>query len=130
MKVYVFGNPDTDLDNRVYKIVNKFSNLAEFVLVKPNEDLPFTEEKEVIILDTVQGISEVTEISEKDLDKLSKDRSVTVHDFDLGFQLRYLRKLGKLSKIRIIGIPQKGEVDYLRIQSIFKKLVAQDMQGS
>jgi hypothetical protein len=53
-----------------------------------------------------------------------------VHDFDLAFQLRYLKKLGKLGEVTIIGIPQEGEIDYLRIQSIFRKLVAHDMQGS
>lgn len=37
---------------------------------------------------------------------------------------------GKVKKITIIGIPQKGKVSYLRIQSILRKLVAQDMQGS
>ena len=54
----------------------------------------------------------------------------SVHDFDLAFQLRYLRKLGKLGEFTIIGIPQEGEVDYLRIKSILRKLVAHDMQGS
>jgi hypothetical protein len=54
----------------------------------------------------------------------------SVHDFDLAFQLRYLRKLGKLGEFTIIGIPQEGEVDYPRIKSILRKLVAHDMQGS
>jgi hypothetical protein len=54
----------------------------------------------------------------------------SVHDFDLAFQLRYLKKLNKLEEATIIGLPQEGEVDYLRIQSIFRKLVAQDIQGS
>ena len=52
------------------------------------------------------------------------------HDFDLPFQLRYLKKLGKLGTVTVIGIPQEGEVDHLLIKSIFRKLVAQDMQGS
>jgi len=130
MTVYVFGNPDSELDNRVFEITNKFPDLANFKLVKPNEDLPFTDEKEIIIMDTVQGIDEVTELNETELDKLVSERSVSVHDFDLGFQLKYLRKLGKLNKVKIIGIPQTGKIDYLRIQSIFKKLVAHDIQGS
>ena len=53
-----------------------------------------------------------------------------MHDFDLAFQLRYLKKLGKLGEITIVGIPQEGEIDYFRIQSILRKLVAHDMQGS
>ena len=54
----------------------------------------------------------------------------SVHDFDLGFQLKYLKKLGKLGKVTIIGLPQTGEIDYDSIHSILRKLVAQDMQGS
>ena len=131
MTVYVFGNEDFDLDNRVYELENRIKKKIqgiEFMDVKPNEDIP--NKKELIILDTVQGIEKVTVIREKDLDKLIFSRSVSAHDFDLGFQLKYLIKLGKLKKVKIIGIPQTGEVDYLRIQSIFKKLVAQDIQGS
>jgi hypothetical protein len=48
----------------------------------------------------------------------------------LGFQIKYLKKIGKLGKVTIVGLPMQGELDYLRIQSIFKKLVAQEMQGS
>jgi hypothetical protein len=59
---------------------------------------------------------------------LSPRRSV--HDFDLAFQLRYLKKVNKLGEVAIIGIPQEGEIAYLRIQSILRKLVAHDMQGS
>jgi hypothetical protein len=54
----------------------------------------------------------------------------SVHDFDLTFQLRYLKKLGKLGVVTVIGTPQEAEVDHLRIKSIFRKLVAHDMQGS
>ena len=46
-----------------------------------------------------------------------------MHDFDLAFQLRYLKKLNKPGEVTVIGVPQEGKVDYLRIQSIFKKLV-------
>jgi Ni,Fe-hydrogenase maturation factor len=54
----------------------------------------------------------------------------SVHDFDLSFQLRYLKKLNRLGEVTIIGIPQEGEVDHLRIKSILRELVAHDMQGS
>jgi hypothetical protein len=53
-----------------------------------------------------------------------------VHDFDLGFQLKYLQKIGKLGEVTIIGLPINKTPDYLRIQSILRKLVAQDIQGS
>ena len=103
---------------------------VSFIFVKPNEDIPFMNERYVVLLDTVQGIQDVSLIEGDRIDELSLSPRGSVHDFDLTFQLRYLKKLNKLEKVTIIGIPQDGEVDYLRIQSIFRKLVAHDMQGS
>jgi hypothetical protein len=83
-----------------------------------------------LILDTVQGIRDVTLIEGDEIERFVMSPRGTAHDFDLAFQLRYLRKLGKLGDVTVIGVPQEGGVDYLRIQSILRKLVAQDMQGS
>jgi hypothetical protein len=83
-----------------------------------------------VILDTVEGIQDVALVEGDRIDGLVLSPRGSVHDFDLAFQLRYLRKLGKLGEFTIIGIPQEGEVDYLRIQSILRTLVAHDMQGS
>jgi Ni,Fe-hydrogenase maturation factor len=83
-----------------------------------------------VILDTVEGIQDVALVEGDRIDGLVLSPRGSVHDFDLAFQLKYLRKLGKLGEFTIIGIPQEGEVDYLRIKSILRKLVAHDMQGS
>ena len=133
MKVYVFGNKDLELDNKALIAQKKLGAIfpqIEFVEVEPNADLPFERDGQVYIMDTVEGIEEPTLIEDSDLDKLINTSSVSVHDFDLGFQLKYLKKLGKLGNVTIIGLPMEKKIDYLRIQSIFKKLVAQDMQGS
>ena len=133
MKVYVFGNKDLELDNKALIAQKKLGAIfpqIEFVEVEPNADLPFERDGQVYIMDTVEGIEEPTLIEDSDLDKLINTSSVSVHDFDLGFQLKYLKKLGKLGNVTIIGLPMEKKIDYLRIQSIFKKLVAQDIQGS
>jgi len=132
MKVYVFGNEDFAQDNLAFEVADKLSNKIDsvsFIKIKPNEDLPFAGEEFVTILDAVAGIDEVRVI--EDVDKFTLAPRSTVHDFDLAYQLKYLKKIGKLKKVVIIGLPMKDEeVDYLRIQSILRKLVAQDMQGS
>ena len=133
MKVYVFGNEHVAEDKRALEVARELEGAMEgvsFIFVKPNEDIPFMNERYVVLLDTVQGIQDVSLIEGDRIDELSLSPRGSVHDFDLTFQLRYLKKLNKLEKVTIIGIPQDGEVDYLRIQSIFRKLVAQDMQGS
>lgn len=132
MKVYLFGNPDLPEDNLAFQIGERLKGIPElqFVNISPNEDLPFAGEPQAILVDVVENLDKITLWTEKDLDKLILSPRTSVHDFDLGFQLRYLQKIGQLNKVTIIGLPQKGEIDYDFIQSIFKKLVAQDIQGS
>ena len=133
MKVFVFGNQELEEDAGALKAAEHLKDKVgkiEFVLVNPNEDLPFAGEEKIILMDVVEGIDKVTLITENDLDKLVIAKSVSVHDWDLGFQLKYLKKLGKLNKVTIIGLPKGRRLDYLRIQSILRKLVEQETQGS
>jgi hypothetical protein len=133
MNVYVFGNEDIPEDRGAIEVAEKLVDTLEgvsFIPVKPNEDVPFADERRVVVLDTVQGIRDVTLIEGGDIDRLIPSPRGSVHDFDLAFQLRYLKKIDRLGEVTIVGIPQEGEVDYLRIQSILRKLVAHDMQGS
>ena len=133
MKVFVFGNEDVPEDRKAIDVAEKLDGAVEdvsFIFVKPNEDVPFVGERHVVILDTVCGIREVVLIEGDDIDLVTSSPRGSVHDFDLAFQLKYLKKIGKLGEVAVIGVPQEGEVDYLRIQSILRKLVAHDMQGS
>ena len=133
MNVYVFGNEYVAEDKRAIEVARELEGTIEgisFVFVNPNEDAPFVNERHVVILDTVRGIQDATLVEGADIDGLVLSPRGSVHDFDLAFQLRYLKKLNKLGEVTIIGIPQEGEIDYPRIQSIFRKLVAHDMQGS
>ena len=133
MNVYVFGNECVAEDERAIEVARELEGAIEgisFVFVNPNEDVPFVDQRLSVILDTVEGIQDVALVEGDRIDGLVLSPRGSVHDFDLAFQLRYLRKLGKLGELTIIGIPQEGEVDYLRIQSILRKLVAHDMQGS
>ena len=133
MKIYVFGNKDSPLDRKAFLVAKRLKKpfpKVDFVEVGINSDLPIDSKKLTVILDVVEGIDNVEVINDKELHKLINIGSTSVHDFDLGFQLKYLKKIGKLKKVKIIGIPMKRRVSYLRIQSILRKLVAQDMQGS
>jgi Ni,Fe-hydrogenase maturation factor len=133
MKIYVFGDEYVAEDKRAIEVARELENTIEgisFAFVDPNEDLPFVNERRVVILDTVQGIDDVALVEGDRIDGLILPPRGSVHDFDLAFQLRYLKKLNKLGEVTIICIPHEGELDYLRIQSIFRKLVAHDMQGS
>src|SRR5215213_1445362 len=133
MKVYVFGNEYVAEDKRAIEVARELEGTIEgisFVFVNPNEDAPFVNVRQVVILDTVQGLRDVALVEGDQIDGLSLSPRGSVHAFDLAFQLRYLKKLGKLGDVTLIGIPQEGEVDHLLIMSILRKLVAHDMQGS
>ena len=133
MKVYVFGNEYVAEDRRAIEVARELEGTLDgisFVFVDPNADVPFMDEQRVVILDTVQGARDVALVEGGELEGLILSPRGSVHDFDLAFQLRYLKRLGKLGHVTMISIPQEGEVDHLRIKSIFRKLVAHDMQGS
>ena len=128
MKIYVFGNEDEKIDSGALLMVKNLKiEGIEFVIIQPNGDLPA--EDNLVILDVVVGIDEIKVFDEKKLDKIKFTR-VSAHDYDLGFQLRYLTKIGKIKKVTIIGLPMYRQINETQLQSILRKLVAQDMQGS
>lgn len=132
MKVYVFGNPDFEGDILALKVAEEIKDKlkdVEFVLVNPNEDLPFVGEKNVYILDAVQGIEKITILNEKDLDKIKLEKSVTAHDYDLSFQLKYLKKLGKLKSFTIIGLPQNEEIDNHKLIKLLESLCHSELDS-
>lgn len=133
MNVYVFGNEYVAEDKRAIEVARELEGAIEgisIVFVNPNEDVPFVDQRHAVILDTVEGIQDVALVEGDRIDGLVLSPRGSVHDFDLTFQLRYLKKLNRLGEVTIIGIPQVGEVDHLRIKSILRELVAHGMQGS
>ena len=72
--------------------------------IDPNEN--FTPEEGSVIVDTVYGTDKVQVFT--DLDAFVTTKSVSPHDYDLGFHLQLLMKLKKISGVRIIGVPPKG----------------------
>jgi len=70
MNIYVFGNEYVAADKRALEVARELEDTIEgisFVFVKPNEDVPFVNERHVVILDTVQGIQDVALVEGDDL---------------------------------------------------------------
>ncbi len=115
MKIFVFGNADLEEDNLPLRIlsqlIEKFPKI-QFEVKDPNEEWEIEDEEEINILDTAIGIKEVTVFDS--LEKFGKVPRVGMHDFDALTNLRYLQKLGKIKKIKIIAVPQGfGEAEAL-----------------
>lgn len=104
MKISVFGNPDLEGDSAAIKLIpwlkSKYPE-AEIIIEDPSAGLE--PDSDWLIVDVCQGINKITEIN--DLDKFELVRRVSVHDYDLVMELRLLKKLGKIKKIRILAVP-------------------------
>jgi len=102
--VYVFGNPLVKEDSLPLKLIGKlrkkFPSL-EFKEFDTVEDMEL--DKELNIIDTVKGIKKVELI--EDIDKIITDKIYSMHDFDLGYNLKLLKKMKMIDKVRIFGIP-------------------------
>lgn len=104
MKILVFGNEAFDFDSlpiRILPELKKRFPFIEFEIKDPNEEFEIPEE--LIVLDTIQGIDDAMIFTE--LSDLAGHANISLHDFDLFSNLMFLKKLGKLKKIKIIGVP-------------------------
>ena len=121
MTIYVFGNKDDKKDKVAFEVADSLKKIIqdiEFRGIKPNEDLPFENEEDIILMDGIMGLNEVALI--ENTDKFDLGPKNSVHDFDLAFQLKYLKKIGKIGKVKIIGLPIEGKVKIEEIIEVIK----------
>lgn len=107
--VYILGNSIEPIDasavNLIPRLKKSFLHI-NFIHFDPTEEFSENLTDELILIDTVIGIEKVTKFDNFNQWKISP--RVTVHDYDLPIMLGILKKLGKIKKITIIGIPPKG----------------------
>lgn len=113
-----------DFDNLPLKLAPKLRRIfpdIDFVIADPNENLKPTN-KELIIIDTIEGIDKVVLLD--DIKKIQTQKLYSLHDFDLGFNLKLLQKIGELEKIKIIGVPMGSEKDEIleQLEKIIRTL--------
>lgn len=135
MKILVFGNLMVEEDNLALKLIPKLKQKfldIEFKEFDPTESLENEiEDKKLIILDMAVGIDEIKVLNFSDIDKLEVS-GTGMHDFDLNYNLKLLKKMDLIDDVKIIALPigigeGKG---FNQIQLILRKWVAQDIQGS
>ncbi len=104
-KLYVFGNEFLDYDNFALKVAGKLKN-ARIVHCTSPESIFDSSEKDILILDVVKNSKKTLIID--DVSNLKISKMMSLHDFDLGFFLQLMKNMGINRKVKIIGIPQKG----------------------
>ena len=120
MKIYVIGNLSVEQDRlplTMLPVLTETFPRVSLEEVDPNEN--FIPEDGSIIIDTVEKITNVQWFN--DINAFVATRSISPHDYDLGFHLLLLHKLHKLSSIRILGVPQKGDREEI-ISSVISEL--------
>ena len=123
MNIYVFGNEDLPEDSLPLRILPKLKKEFpdfKFILKDPNEE--WEDIEEMLIIDTVVSIKDIKIFN--NLNDFVRTPRVSLHDFDAYTNLLFLEKLGKLKKIKIIGVPPEiDEGDALdKISGIINKL--------
>ena len=107
MKVLVFGNEYLGCDSMAVRVSRAMDRKGiEFVHCEDLSQL-MAAEGSLNIMDVVEGISEPMVI--EDVSRLKVNQSLSLHDLDLAYMLRLLRETGQIKKVRIIGIPMRGD---------------------
>ena len=113
MKILVFGNPLVEEDSLALRVVEslreKFPEV-EFKEFDSTEDLR-KEGRVLRILDVVKGVDKVVELNLDSFESLDVGGIYSMHDFDLGYNLKLLKKLDLIDRVHIIGIPVGCDFD-------------------
>jgi Ni,Fe-hydrogenase maturation factor len=111
LKILVFGNILLKNDKlpvtMIEELQKEFADI-EFQEFDTVEDL-HKEGTTLYILDTVEGIEHVVTITE--IDQLITNKIYSVHDFDLAYNLKLLKKANMIENVMIFGIPMAMKKD-------------------
>lgn len=121
--IIIVGNPLVELDRiqfRVAQQLKKTFPTLEFSYWDPTDELPTPVSKQLIIFDSVVGLTKTTVF--KSLESFVLSPRSTVHDYDIPVELGLQKKLGKLHEFTIVGIPSDGDVQTIvtEIQAMFE----------
>jgi len=128
-KILVFGNILVREDSTPIKLIpelQKYFSLKEvkFIEADPTEEIK-EYGPELSIIDSVLDIKDVRELvlkKKEDFERLELSKNMSMHDFDLGFNLRLLKKTGFIQSARIVCVPVKIE-DEKEVLEKIKKIV-------
>lgn len=109
--IFILGNPIVVKDSLpltfLPRLKKEFPKIA-FVHLDPTEEFTIEKGGTLCIIDSVEGIKNVTQF--QGLSDFEKSPRFSVHDYDLLLDLSLQKKLGKIRNFIIIGIPQKGNL--------------------
>lgn len=103
MKIYVFGNPLLEKDNLALKIARRLEKIFPEITFEEFDVVEDLQEENLIIMDVAKGINKVELI--ENLELLENRKIYSLHDYDLSYELKLLKKIGKIKDVKIIAVP-------------------------
>lgn len=103
--IFVLGNPLLEEDSLPLKLLPNLRKAFPGVVFKeidPTEDLRVLG-RNPILIDTVIGPKEIVVI--RDIEKIEDGPKCSLHDLDLGMNLKLMKKTGMIDSVTIIGVP-------------------------
>ncbi|MBU0472485.1 MAG: hypothetical protein KKF89_04510 [Nanoarchaeota archaeon] len=101
MRILVFGNPYLEYDSLAVKVAKELGKEDEFIICTSPEQI--MDNKFDYIMDVVEGIDDIKIFD--NLKMLNPHKMFSLHDFDVTFFLSLMERLGKVDRVKIIGIP-------------------------
>ena len=109
--VWVFGNLDLEEDSLPLRILPQLQRQRPDLAFRVRD--PMEEWDDVpdplIVVDTVKGLEKVAVFT--DLNTFETAPAVSLHDLDLLAQLQFLKKVGKLGHVVVVGVPPTLQPD-------------------
>ncbi|MEM5843341.1 MAG: hypothetical protein QXL97_01335, partial [Candidatus Aenigmatarchaeota archaeon] len=97
MKIYVFGNPLVKKDSLAVKLSKKLKKVFPQIDFEEFDVVEDLKEENLVIMDVAEGIEKVEII--EDLDLLENRKIYSLHDYDLSYELKLLKKIGKIKNV-------------------------------
>lgn len=126
--IYIIGNLLVDEDSMPLKIKDSLKRDfpdIDFQEFDPTENLP-EQQNRLIMIDTVKDIKKPRVF--EDIDQFMNSRAYSLHDFDLGWQLKLYKKLKIINSVLIIGVPETGSPQKLHQETkeIISNLISEN----
>jgi Ni,Fe-hydrogenase maturation factor len=117
--VLCYGNEFLKEDSLAKEVADEISIPGvDFIKSDSLNDILSYKAEDIFILDVIKNSDKVILI--EDPDQLKAHKMVSLHDFDLAFFLKLMKGLGNLNRVKIIGIPPRGNKQKIstRIRSL------------
>ncbi|MBW2971072.1 hypothetical protein KY320_02835 [Candidatus Woesearchaeota archaeon] len=103
-KVLCFGNPELEDDAICTQLAKELKiKDVQFIYCSKPEEILDHNLTNLYLMDIVHGLEKVSLIT--DISRLNQAKSVTAHDFDLGFFLLLMESMNHAKGFKIIGLP-------------------------